>query len=58
MDTKLIEQVRAVVQKVDGIKGCSNIRTRKLGHYSMIDLAIELDPNLVNLSPKLNPIPF
>jgi hypothetical protein len=46
-DPTVVKQIHDVALTVDGVDNCSNIRTRKMGHYTNIDLTIHVDPLLV-----------
>jgi len=43
----MVKRIEELAIKVKGVEKCHNIRTRKLGHYYMIDLGIQVDQNLV-----------
>jgi hypothetical protein len=43
-----MKQINDIALLVTGVTQCSNIRTRKMGHYSIIDLTIHVDPKIVS----------
>jgi divalent metal cation (Fe/Co/Zn/Cd) transporter len=45
-------EVKNIAIKEEGVMACSNIKSRKMGHYSVVDISIEVDPLMVKIQVK------
>ncbi|MCP4911754.1 MAG: cation transporter [Oligoflexia bacterium] len=43
IDSDKVDEIEKSILKIDGVKGCHNLRTRKMGHKTLIDVNIEVD---------------
>ncbi|WP_420426359.1 cation diffusion facilitator family transporter [Algiphilus sp.] len=46
LDAETTQGIRAVVRSVHGVIGESNLRTRRMGHRLLIDVTVQVDPNI------------
>ncbi len=46
LDPEQVEQIRAVIMSVDGVRSCHMLRTRHSGSDSLVDVHIQVDPML------------
>lgn len=49
LEPEKVKELEKAILKIDGVKGCHNLRTRKMGHKTILDVNIEVDEYLTVL---------